>query len=130
MDKLTEEKLPPPTAFASRLNGVSAASASDYAHACTVWTKFNCKNLQDFSELYVRADCYQLMEAILELRNTLYDEFQLDMCHFFSLPMMAKSCMLKHTNAEVELLHDEEMIHLVKDNIRSVDGHVSLPFFG
>lgn len=116
--KLDDTSLPPPEAFASQLSGTSGATDADYAHACKVWDVFNCRNLRDFSELYVKADCYQLMEAILELRVTLYEEFNLDMCHFFSLPMMAKACMLKHTGAEVELLHDEEMIHLVKDNIR------------
>lgn len=88
MDRLKEECLPPPDAFASKLSGSTGASPEDYQHAQNVWRQFECKNLGDYSELYVMADCYQLLEAISELRNTLFDEFNLDLCHFFSLPMV------------------------------------------
>ena len=118
MEKLQDKQLPPRAAFASKLSGTTEATVNDYDHAKKVWSVFKCNNLEDFSRLYVRADCYQLMEAVLELRATMYEEFTLDLCHYLSLPMMAKECMLKYTGAELELLHDDEMIHMIKDNIR------------
>lgn len=120
MEVLQQTKLPPPEAFASKLSGSHAASVEDYEHALLVWDSFGCRTLADYTEIYVLADCYQLMEAICELRNTLYEEFNLDLCHFYSLPMMAKEMLFKKTKAEVELLTDIEMIHMVKDNIRCV----------
>ena len=118
MDVLSETSLPPPEAFASQLTGSVRASDEDYAHALKVWNVFNCENMGDFTKVYVRADCYQLLEVVSELRGILYEEFHLDMCHFLSLPMCAKECLFKHTKAEVQLLHDMEMIHMIKDNIR------------
>ena len=118
MDKLHEKVLPPPEAFASRLSGSASASQEDYEHAQKVWKTFGCNDMKEYSLLYVMADCYQLLEAMCELRFTLYNEFNLDLCHFFSLPMYAKCALFKKTGAKVELLTDSEMIHMVKSNIR------------
>ena len=117
-DRLKETKLPPPDKFASQLGGSAAASPEDYAHACNVWRTFECKNLEDYTRLYVLADCYQLLECLSEFRTTLFETFRLDMCHYWSLPMMSKDMLFKMTGAEVDLLTDPEMIHFVKDNIR------------
>ena len=129
MGRLEETRLPPPAAFASPLTGSTTASEADYAHAQRVWDTFGCRNLRDYSELYVMADCYQLLEAIVELRNTLFEEFRLDLCHFFSLPMMAKEMLLKKTGVEVELLTDPEMIRMVKENIRGGLSYVNQRHF-
>lgn len=116
--KLEETELPPPEEFASKLAMTTGASAEDYAHAQTVWNTFRCETIKDYTEIYVVSDCYLLLEVVLELRQTLFEEFNLDLCHYWSLPMMAKDMLLKKTKAKIELMTDPEMIHMVRDNIR------------
>lgn len=118
LDRLAETKLPPPKAFASKLSLLDSASPEDYAHAQKVWEAFDCQNLEDYTQLYCSLDCFLLLEILSELRSTLYNEFRLDMCHYFSLPMMAKEMLFKKTEARVELMTDIEMINMVRNNIR------------
>lgn len=118
MERLEERELPPPEAFSSLLSASAGASPEDYAHAQNVWKTFGCKNLQDYTELYCTSDAFLLLECVTELRQTLYEEFRLDMCHYFSLPMMAKEMLFKKTGAKVELMTDLEMINMVRQNIR------------
>ena len=116
MDKLTEG-LPPREAFYSRLAGKHVSEA-DYAHVQQVWETFQLSNLRDLTELYVLSDTYQLAEAVIDLRDRIYGELDLDICHYLSLPMMTKDIMLKTTGVEMELMHDMDMIFFIKNNIR------------
>ena len=72
----------------------------------------------DYTLLYLRTDVYLLAEAVTNLRDMVYDEFKLDICHYLSLPMLSKDLMLKMTNAEIDLITDPEMSNLVQRNIR------------
>ena len=110
-------QLPAQSQFFSSLRG-SSISDSDYIHAAAVWDKFQCQSLRDYTELYVRADSYQLAEAIFNMRDVIMAEFKVDLCHYLSLPMMSKDIMLKYTECEMALLHDLEMINFFKSNIR------------
>lgn len=108
MDKL-EEGLPPKEKFYSRLTGKHIAD-KDYAHVQDVWKTFGLRSLRDLTELYVLADTYQLAEAITDLRDRIYDEFNLDLCHYLSLPMMTKDIMLKTTGVRMGLMDDIDMV--------------------
>ena len=116
--KLDETQLPPPAAFASKLAGTAEASPNDYAHATKVWETFECQTMRDYTELYLLSDCYQLLEAVTEFRTTVFESFQLDILHYLSLPHAARDFLFKMSGAEVELLTDIDMIHMIKDNIR------------
>ena len=120
--------LPPRESFFSNLAGCGV-SEEDYAHAEKVWKTFNCKSLSDYTSLYVKADTYQLAEAVIELRQSIWEEFNLDMCHYLSLPMLAKDIMLKTTGTKMELMSDVEMIHLVRSNIRGGLSYVNHRYF-
>ena len=98
--------------------GDAEISQEDYEHAQDVWSMFDCKNMLDYTRLYVTLDVYLLAEAIVELRDSIIDEFELDLCHYLSLPMLAKDIMLKSTKVEMELISDQEMSHLLQSNIR------------
>ena len=109
--------LPPIEAFYNDLNE-EPCSEADYRHAQTVWDAFDCRNMLDYTALYVRTDAYLLAEVVYKFRETIYNTFGLDMCQYFSLPHLAKDIMLKETEAEIELLHDQEMSDLLQRNIR------------
>jgi len=98
--------------------GDEAVSEEDYAFAHRVWEHFACSNMVDYTRLYCRADTLLLAEAVTSLREGLYADFELDLCHYMSLPMMSKDIMLKTSEVEMELIADQEMSHLLRTNIR------------
>ena len=116
MDTL-EHSLPEREKFYSRLSRKHISDA-DYNHVKKVWDTFGLTSLRQLTELYVLSDTYQLAEAIIDLRERIYIEFDLDLCHYLSLPMMAKDIMLKTTGVEMGLMHDMDMIFFIKNNIR------------
>ena len=120
--------LPEKELFFSLLSG-EHISDSDYDHALNVWNSFGCRDMCDYTELYVRADTYQLAEAVLELRESVLKEFSIDLCHYLSLPMMAKDIMLKFTRVEMELMSDIDMIHMIRSNIRGGLSYVNTRHF-
>ena len=121
-------ELPPRQEFFSLLQG-KTVSEEDYQHALNVWSHFECCSLRDYSTLYVRSDTYQLAEAMHQMRESVLAEFDIDLCHYLSLPMLTKDVMLKSTGVEMELMTDIDMIQFVKSNIRGGLSYVNLRHF-
>lgn len=111
------QELPPREEFFNDLNQ-QEVSDEDYTHAQNVWKTFGCKNMLEYTTLYVKTDVLLLAEAIHDMRSNIWDEFGLDMCAYLSLPMLAKDIMLKYTDAEIELITDQEMSNMIQSNIR------------
>ena len=127
IDRVKERKLPPISAFTTTLSG--QISADDYIHAQRVWDIFGCESIADYTRLYVMADTIQLAEAVLDLRNSIYDEFEVDLVHYLSLPMLSKDLMLKITGCNMELLSDIEQINMIRSGIRGGVSYVSHRYF-
>jgi hypothetical protein len=109
--------LPPPADFYNELT-MQEISEKDYAHAQEVWLHFKCRNMIDYTKLYVDTDVILLAEVVLDLRRSIFDEFHLDICQYLSLPQLTKDVMLKTTGTEMELIHDEKMAQWVRSGIR------------
>ena len=124
---LTTKKLPAKKHFYSRLKK-EHVSDSDYKHAKEVWNYFDCQSLKDYTKLYCRADTFQLAEAVMQLRNTIYNNFKLDMTHYLSMPMITKDIMLKESGCKIELISDIDMLHWIKSNIRGGLSYVNTRF--
>ena len=124
----TAATLPPIEAFTNDI-GSGGISTSDYRHAQTVYSTFGCKTMLEYTMLYLATDTYLLAEAVTSLRNTLHREFALDLCQYFSLPMLAKDLMLKLTGVKIELLTDPEMAAMVRSGIRGGVSYVNTRFF-
>lgn len=121
------KKLPPQTLFYNELTSGNC-SDEDYAHAKAVWDTFQCTSMLDYTVLYCRSDVYQLAEAVMNFKKIIWDEFQLDMHDYLSLPHMAMDCMLKRTKAKIEMMSDQEMVDLVRKNIRGGHSFVNLRY--
>ena len=118
IDRLQKQtSLPLIQDFDSKLTG-EKISAEDYAHAINVWKTFNCKNMIDYTKLYVQSDVYLLADVIMHFRENVWKNFKLDVCRYMSLPHLGFDCMLKQTKVEIELISDQEMSDLFKRNIR------------
>ena len=59
-ERFKETSLPPREAFYSRL--LEGITDEEYKHAQDVYKKFECKNLGDYHDLYVRTDVLLLAD--------------------------------------------------------------------
>ncbi|KYQ53632.1 hypothetical protein ALC60_02486, partial [Trachymyrmex zeteki] len=57
VEKLDDTRLPPRESFYSSLTG-DTVSESDYAHPANVWRRFSVRMLGEYSDLYLKTDCF------------------------------------------------------------------------
>ena len=116
-DKYKETKLPIKEKFYSTLNDTNI-SDEDYKRALEIWDKFNCKNLGEYSDLYLKTDVCLLADVFENFRNTCLKYYKLDPTHYFSSPGLAWDAMLKMTNVKLDLITDIDMENMVQLGMR------------
>ena len=115
-DKYKETKLPTKEKFYSSLNDTNI-SDDDY-RALEIWDKFNCKNLGEYSDLYLKTDVCLLADVFENFRNTCLTYYKLDPTHYFSSPGLAWDAMLKMTKVKLDLITDIDMENMVQLGMR------------
>jgi len=113
----SQTEFPPKDAFYNKLKD-EGISDKDYARAKGIYSKFNCKDLKDYMELYVKTDAILLCDIFEHFRELCLSYYELDPCHYVSLPGFTWDAMLKMTQVKIELISDVDMYTMVEDNIR------------
>lgn len=90
----------------------------DYVHAKKVYEKFNCANMGEYTDLYLKTDILILADVMEHQRAISLDVFNLDPLHYFGAPSLSWACMLKQTGVELDLLTDHQMFEFVRNGIR------------
>ncbi|KAJ8918524.1 hypothetical protein NQ315_013028 [Exocentrus adspersus] len=108
VDKLEYHRLPSKGDFYDKLND-EAVSELDYRRAQRVWELFNCQNLGEYSDIYLKSDNF---------RKICFETYKLDPAQYFTAPGLAWDAMLRLTKVNLELLTDIDMIHMLKKGIR------------
>ena len=116
-EKYNETKLPNKEKFYSSLNDTDITD-EDYKRALEIWDKFNCKNLGEYSDLYLKTDVCLLADVFENFRNTCLTYYKLDPTHYFSSPGLAWDAMLKMTNVQLDLITDIDMENMVQMGMR------------
>ena len=116
-NKFNEKVLPSKESFYSNLT-LENITKTDYAHANSVFKKFNINNLGEYHDLYVRSDALLLADIFENFRQSCLKNYELDPAHFVSLPGLAWQACLKKTNVELELLTDHDMLLMIEEGIR------------
>ena len=118
-EKLQETQLPPKDCFFNKLKN-QPITDEDYQHAQRVWRVFCCETLEDYLELYLKADVLQLADVFENFRVQCLEprNYQLDPAHYVSLPQFSWSAMLKHTAVELELITDPAMFDMIDGGMR------------
>ena len=124
IEQLKETKLPPKEAFYSKLYN-EEISDEDYQHALNVWNTFNCQNLQDYHDLYLKSDVLLLADVFENFRKTCLKYYKLDPCHYYTAPGLAWDACLKLTKQELQLLTDYDMLMMFEKGIRGGISHIS-----
>lgn len=104
------KKLPKRKHFYSSLSEQNITKA-DYKFAKSVWKKFNCKNLLEYTAVYCKIDTILLCEVFLAFRDDMYNNFSgLDASQYLSLPAFSYDSMLKITGCELSVPTDINQI--------------------
>ena len=90
----------------------------DYAHGQKVWNTFKIKNLGKYHDLFVQSDTSLLADVFENFRNKCIEIYELDPAHFLSVPGLTWKACLKKTNVKLELLTDNDMLHMFEKGIR------------
>ena len=115
--KYNEQKLPNKEEFFNKINNKNI-SDEDYEHAKNVFEKFKCKNLLDYSILYLKTDICHLSDIFQKFSNFAYETYELDPRHSYTLPGFSWQSMLKMTKIELELISNPDMYLFLMDTIR------------
>jgi len=116
-DRFDEVELPSIQSFYSTLKDESI-SESEYQHAKNVWNKFNCKNIGDYHDLYLKTDVLLLADVWESFSKTCFEQYKLDPAHYVSAPHLTWDAMLLYTGVKIGLLSDPEMFRFYNNNIR------------
>ena len=93
-------------------------TSEDYNIALEIYSKFNCKNLGEYSDLYLKSDVCLLADVFENFRNTCLLYYKLDPAHYFSSPGLAWDAMLKMTNVKLDLISDIDMENMIQMGMR------------
>lgn len=116
-ERFDETCLPPIEEFYSQLND-SDISTNDYKHGQNVWETFKIKNLGEYHDLYMTTDVLLLADIFENFREICLRDYELDPCHYFTLPNFAWDCMLKKTGVKLDLLTDYDMHLMMEQGLR------------
>ena len=116
-DRFKETELPPIGKFYSSLSDESI-SKKDYQHAQEVWKTFNCENLGDYHDLYLKTDVTLLADVFQTFRRTCMNAYKLDPLNYYTAPGLSWDALLKYTAIELELLTDYDQHLFIEKGMR------------
>lgn len=112
-----EEVLPEKDSFYSKLK-MEHVSDEDYKHAQEVWKAFECKNLGDYHNLYLKMDVLLLADVFKNFRAFCLKHYNLDPAHYYTSPGLSWDALQKYTGVNLELLTDINMHLFIKMGLR------------
>jgi len=116
-EKFEETELPPIECFHDTLKD-EPLKEEDYERAKQTWTRFNITNMREYHDHYLLTDVLLLVDVLEHFRQTVIKGHKLDCLHYITLPSLAWSMALKHTDVELDLITDPDMYLLVENNLR------------
>ena len=116
-DRFQETKLPPIGKFYSSMSDESI-SKKNYQHAQEVWKTFNCENLGDYHDLYLKTDVILLADVFQTFRRTCINAYKLDPQFYYTVPGLSWDALLKYNGIELELLTDYDQHLFIEKGMR------------
>ena len=116
-EKLNETRLPPKSAFYSKLSN-SNITDEDYNHAQKVWKEFGMTTMKDYHDLYLELDVLLLTDVFENFREICLENYKLDPAWYLTAPGLSWDAMLKETGIELELLTDPDMLMMFEKGTR------------
>ena len=70
-------------------------SDEDYQHAQNVFKTFNCKNMKDYYNIYLKTDVLLLADVLKNFRKTCLKYYKLDHLWYYTSPGLSWDACLK-----------------------------------
>ena len=99
--KFNNQQLPPKECFYSSIkyrkrdNDNGHISNEQYLHLKSVWNTFNFNTFRDFHNHYLKKDVLLLADVFEKFISASLKNYNLDLCHYFSIPGLSWNTMLK-----------------------------------
>ncbi|KAJ8913000.1 hypothetical protein NQ315_002878 [Exocentrus adspersus] len=93
-----------------------AISDEDYAEL--VWKTFKCRNIGEYSDIYLKTDVLLLTDVFEAFRDVCMEVYGLEAASFITLPGLSWQAMMKYTKVRLELLTAGDMLHFIRKSIR------------
>ena len=87
----------------------SEISDSDYEHTQKVWNHFEMKTFREYHDLYLKTDVLLLADVFENFRGVCMENYELDLCWYYTAPGLGWDVCLKKTGVKLELLSDINM---------------------
>lgn len=116
-ERFEETQLPGKDAF---YNDLSEEPIDDdtYENAVKVWNTFGIKDLGEYHNFYCLLDVALLASIMERTRDIIYEKYDLELCHYFSLPMLSFDACLKHSGVKLEFIKDPTLHNFVEQSVR------------
>ena len=112
--KLAETELPPIEKWKNSLdNGKMQITEEELQKAKTVFATFQCRNLEDYHNLYLKCDTLLLACVFEEFWRLCMNTYGLDCAHHYSASNLAGDAFLKICRANIQLLTNREYMEIV-----------------
>jgi len=115
--KFAETQLPPIESFYNALND-EPLSTEDYEHAQEIWNFFAIQNVQQYHDHYLMSDVLLLADVFEHFHQNVLEKHGLDCLFYPTLPALAWSMALKHTQVELDLITDKAIYLTFENSIR------------
>ena len=92
-------------------------SDEEYKTAQEIWHVFEMNTMADYMEIYCMTDTLLLAEIFESFRTQCLSNFEIECCHFISLPGFAFQAFLKYTGVDLEYITDPEMLEMLEQNL-------------
>jgi len=93
--------------------------AADYECARQIWNHYGIRSLHEFHDHYLLSDVLLLTDVFQHFRCNVLRKHGLDCMYYPTLPSLAWSMALKHTEVELDLISDEDAYLMLENSIRS-----------
>jgi len=89
----------------------------EYRTAQDVWKMFEMNTMEDYMETYCMTDTLLLAEIFETFRMQCLSNFEIECCHFISLPGFAFQAFLKYTGVDLDYITNTEMLEMLELNL-------------
>ena len=100
-------------------------SDENYLRARDIWNFFGIQNLRQYRDHYLMSDVLLLADVFEHFRHAVLQKHGLDCLYYPTLPSLAWSMALKHTQVELDLITDKDAYIMIENSIRGGIARIS-----
>ena len=118
-EKYNEPELPPRHLWTNKLQGNEiTVSQADWEHAKNVYSKFNCSNIGEYSDLYLTCDTLILACVFEHFLKVCFETYAVDCAQYYTANNLSGDAFLRGCKADIDLLTAREHLDIAEAMLR------------